>query len=174
MKIFREPFPKLNTPVASVALGTFDGLHEGHRTVIFSAMDEAKRLGGLSAVWCFASPPKNIFVPGSAKPLMTSEEKALAISSLGVDIVISAEPTHELLSMEAPDFVRRLTDALSPSSVFCGFNFTFGARALGTTYTLASELSKKNIALTVIPPVTDAAGIPVSSTLMRRRLHEKD
>lgn len=173
MLIFKDPFPKLNMSVSSVALGTFDGLHEGHLAVISAAVNEAKRLGGLSAVWCFASPPKNVFVPGSAKPLMTPEQKADAISALGVDVLIIPEPDPSLLSTDTDSFLRSLTDSLHPAYVFCGYNFTFGKNASGTPDVLESELSRHGVSVRVIPAVLSGDGIPVSSSRLRRRLAEK-
>lgn len=173
MLVYKEPFPKTDKPVASVALGTFDGLHGGHLAVITAAVKEAERLGGPSAVWCFASPPKNVFSPGSAEPLMTPEEKADAIAALGVDILIIPEPDAPLLSMDTDAFLRALTDALRPASVFCGYNFTFGKNALGTPDVLVSELLCRGVAVNVIPAVLTEDGVPVSSSLLRRRLAEK-
>ncbi len=172
MQIFREPFPKLNTRAASVALGTFDGLHHGHISVIGAASEEAKRLGGALAVWCFSSPPKNVFSPGSAPPLMTPDEKAAAIASLGVDILIMPAPDKALLSMSADDFIDSFVRSVSPASVFCGFNFTFGKNALGTPDVLTERLAARGISVNIMPPVLTADGVPVSSSLLRKRLEE--
>lgn len=173
MQIFREPFPKLNTRVASVALGTFDGLHKGHISVIGAAAETAKKLDGALAVWCFSSPPKNVFAPGSASPLMTPDEKASAIAALGVDILIMPDPDKALLSMSADDFIDNFISSLSPESVFCGFNFTFGKNALGTSDVLTERLSARSIPVNVMPPVLTDDGIPVSSSLLRKRLKEE-
>lgn len=170
MRIFREPFPKLNNGIASVALGTFDGLHSGHLSVIGSAVDKAKTLNGEAAVWCFSSPPKNALDPGTALPLMTPDEKADAISALGVDILIMPNPTPELLSMDADEFVRKLVSALSPASAVCGFNFTFGKNASGNQSTLARQLGELGIPVSIIPPVLNTDGTPISSTLLRKKL----
>ncbi len=173
MQIFKEPFPKLNTKVASVALGTFDGLHKGHISVIGAAAETAKKLDGALAVWCFSSPPKNVFSPGSASPLMTPDEKATAIAALGVDILIMPDPDKALLSMSADDFIRNFVSSLSPAAVFCGFNFTFGKNALGTPDVLTKHLSALGISVNIMPPVLTDDGIPVSSSLLRKRLKEK-
>lgn len=173
MPIFKVPFPKLDMPVAAVALGTFDGLHEGHLTVINAAVREAERLGGKSAVWCFSSPPKNVFAPGSAEPLMTPDEKAAAISALGVDIIIMPDPDRSLLSEDADSFISDFLSSLSPRAVFCGYNFTFGKNALGTPERLRAALTEKGISVNIIPPVLGEDGTPVSSSMLRRKMSKK-
>ncbi len=174
MLIYKEPFPQLKSHVSAVALGTFDGLHRGHLTVIDAAVSEAHRLGGLAAVWCFASPPKNVFSPGSAEPLMSPDEKAAKLDAHGIDVLIMPAPTPELLSMDADDFLRSLASSLRPSSVFCGYNFTFGKNAAGTPDVLSSSLTSEGIEVNVIPAVLTEDGTPVSSSLLRRRLADGD
>lgn len=169
MIIYKEPFPSIEG-IASVALGTFDGVHKGHKIVIKKAVELAKESGGLSAVWCFSSPPKRFFVKNGPEPISTPEEKAAAIEELGVDILIMPELSAEILSVDAEKFLEKLSSSLSPKSVVCGFNYSFGAKALGTTETLSEFFKEHGVSVNVIPPVLTDDGTPVSSTLIRKRL----
>ncbi len=173
MQLYKDPFPTLRPRATAVALGTFDGLHGGHRAVIGAAIEEAAERGGISAVWCFSEPPKNVLAPGSAEPLMEKNYKAYSIARLGADVIVMPEPTAELLSMDAKAFADQIALSLSPDTVFCGFNFSFGKEAAGTPELLRKYLSEYGIDVKIIPPVTDGSGEVLSSTLLRRRRDAK-
>ena len=171
MTTFDIPFPTLHSPCV-LALGTFDGVHIGHAAVISRAVDESKKRGVASAVWCFATVPRAFF-GGDVAPICTPDEKARRICALGVDVLIMPPVTADLLSMTPRDFVDSLVASLSPCHVVCGFNYTFGAHASGNTDTLRALLDKRGISLTVVEPVT-RGGIPVSSTLIRQLIESGD
>ncbi len=173
MLIYKEPFPMLDPTPETLALGTFDGLHEGHRAVIGAAVDDAKANYGLAAVWCFSEPPRNVLSPGSAEPLMERNVKVYSIASLGAEIIIATDPTPELLIMNPKDFAEAIALSISPRTVYCGYNFTFGKKAKGTPELLKKYLSEFDINVKIIPPVKGEDGTPISSTLLRKRLGKK-
>ena len=74
------------TKGAAVALGNFDGLHAGHRAVIESARESAKRLGAPLGVATFEPAPRRHFQP-DAPPfrLMTPAQRQIALDQLGVE-----------------------------------------------------------------------------------------
>ncbi len=172
MRIFREPFPAIKEKVSAVALGTFDGVHLGHRAVIEKAVRLAEAEGGDAAVWCFSRPPRFFFSESADFLLSAPEEKAAAIESLGVSLLVMPDPDASLFSVNAEEFLKRLVASLSPAHIVCGFNYRFGKGALGTPELMNSLLEPMGIGVTVVPAVTEDGGIPVSSTMIRQRMKE--
>ncbi|MCR5808902.1 MAG: FAD synthetase family protein [Clostridiales bacterium] len=171
MRIITDLEFKTDTPTA-VALGTFDGVHLGHRAVISAAVENAKANGLVSAVFTFSGLPKNAFLPEGKRicPLCSFEEKARLIEALGVDLLISPEFTRELASMPPEDFVKDiLFGRLGARHIVCGFDHRFGFRGLGSTELLLKLCRGAGVGVTVIPPVMDN-GERVSSTSIRALL----
>ena len=70
-----------------VALGTFDGVHLGHREVIGGAVRKAKELGGTSMVFTFSPHPLRVITSTNGPKLINSrEEKILLLEKMGVDV----------------------------------------------------------------------------------------
>ena len=150
-----------------VALGCFDGVHKGHRSVIEHAISTAQKLGLSSTVWTFSEPSKNFFTPG-AIPLITSkEEKCELIESLGVDLVLCVDFDENIAKLTPEEFFSEiLVGKLSAAHIVCGFNYSFGAKGAGNTELLARLCEVAGVGLTVLPAVLEE-GVDVSSSLIR-------
>ena len=153
-----------------VALGCFDGIHIGHRSVINKAREIANRLECDCAVWTFDEPPKNYFLK-HAVPLITDQkQKRGLISRLGVTKLISVPFTKETARISAEDFFEDiLKNKLKARHIVCGFDYSFGKDGKGTVKLLEELCLQNGIGLTVIPPVT-VNGITVSSSAIRDAL----
>lgn len=172
MIIYHEPFPKISEKIASVALGTFDGVHIGHRAVIKEAVSHAREGGGAAAVWCFSAPPKQFFSAEPTQMICSTEEKINLIAALGVDTLIMPTLDEELFAMPPEEFLFELYRSLSPSRIVVGFNYRFGAGAAGTPEMLCEYFEPRGVAVTVVPAVITADGTPVSSTLIRSLIEQ--
>jgi riboflavin kinase / FMN adenylyltransferase len=87
-----------------VALGTFDGVHLGHRRLIHEAIERAQALGATSTVATFEPMPSEMLRPGQVpRRLSGIERRAELIAQEGVDELLIIAFTHELslLSPEA-------------------------------------------------------------------------
>lgn len=165
----------------AVALGTFDGVHAGHRAVIKAAVDAAANEGIASAVFTFATLPKNAFLPPEKRivPLIGPCEKARLIASLGVDLLIMPGFTEELAAIPAERFIRDIIiGRLGAKRIVCGFDHRFGAGGAGNADLLLSVCRGEGVGVTVVPPVMHG-GEKISSTLIRElikngRLDEAD
>ncbi len=169
MRILTGAFPKIEGGCV-VAMGTFDGVHLGHRAVISRAVEIAQKMSYPSCVWCFDIPPRVLFTGENVELITTHKEKSALISSLGVDIMVRIAPTKELLSMSPDEFLKALFDALSPAHIVTGFNFTFGAGARGNVDTLTAYAARRGVGTTTIGSVTAPDGKTVSSTLIRETI----
>lgn len=171
MLIVPEIKEAAGTPCA-IALGTFDGVHLGHRAVISAAVSSAREEGLAAAVFTFRDLPRNAFLPEGERiaPLCTQEEKALLFEELGVDIMYSPAFTPELYTLSAEDFVRGvLIGRLRAKHVVCGHDHRFGAGGRGDASLLINVCGECGCSVTVVPPVS-LRGERISSTRIRRLL----
>jgi riboflavin kinase/FMN adenylyltransferase len=138
-----------------VAIGTFDGVHLGHRQVI----------GGADAVLTFDPHPQVVVSPDSApKLLMPFGIKRDVIAGLGVEELVVIRFDAAFREKSAEEFVEEvLVRRLGASEVRVGENFRFGKGARGDAEFLAA---RDEFATTVVPMV-EIEGETVSSTQIR-------
>lgn len=157
----------------AIALGTFDGVHLGHRAVIRAACDSARDGGLIPAVFTFSGLPRNAFCAGGSErihPLCTFAEKARLIEALGVELMFAPAFTKELYTIPAEEFISEiLIKRLGARHIVCGFDHRFGAGGAGNVELLMSVCREKGCAVTILPPVT-VNGEKVSSTRIRALL----
>ena len=155
-----------------VALGTFDGVHIGHREIISQAVAKAKEINGTSVVLTFTNHPLSV-IDATRCPLqlVTLEEKARILENLGVDVLLAIPFTAELLKLSAQDFITLLVENLKPSHVMVGPNYSFGYRSSGDPDYLKSAGEKFAFKVLVHHGVRIDNQI-VSSTLIRRLIAE--
>ena len=92
-----------------IALGSFDGLHKGHMTLINKVVDEAMADGLKSAVYTFKNHPLTVAKPELApKLLMDTKQKIHLLKSKGVDITIFVSFTMKYMQTTAEDFIKNL------------------------------------------------------------------
>lgn len=174
MRIFRLSHPNMRPPELDrllggrgtvIALGNFDGVHLAHRQILTAAIEDARSIGAVSAVFTFEQ---------SKVPYITSfEERMTLFEKMGIELVFAAD-FEAFKEQSAEDFlVRTLIEALSAAGVSCGFNFRFGHRAAGDEQLLRSLTAREGIGCTVTPPVVQG-GIAISSTEIRRRVSVGD
>jgi riboflavin kinase / FMN adenylyltransferase len=138
-----------------VAIGTFDGVHVGHRAVI----------DGADTVLTFEPHPLWILNPEAApKLIMPFEIKRDVIDGLGVDELVVIPFDKEFTRIEAEDFIDGvLVERLGAAQVSVGENFRFGARARGDPKMLAAHGEFE----TRVVPLVEVDGETVSSTRIR-------
>lgn len=158
-----------------VALGNFDGFHRGHQAVVGAARDHARREGRPALVATFDPHPARAFRP-DAPPfaLTTTGQKLDLFADFGIDATFVFPFDAAFAALPGPDFVRAwLADAIGAAAVVSGADFTFGAKRSCDTADLARIGADHGIAATVVPAVTDAAGI-LSSSRIRALLQAGD
>jgi riboflavin kinase / FMN adenylyltransferase len=139
----------------SVAVGTFDGVHLGHREVIT----------GSDSVLTFDPHPVSVVAPQHTPKLLTTlARKAELVASLGVQELIVIPFDAEFAQRTAREFVDDvLVGALGASRVAIGENFRFGHKAQGDPRLLAEDLRFE----TVVHPLLEVDGEIVSSSHIR-------
>jgi riboflavin kinase/FMN adenylyltransferase len=144
----------------AVAIGTFDGVHRGHRRVIGAALDS-----GLVPTVVTFDPHPRIALGYGVELLTTLERRLELIAGLGVADTLVVHFDHALQQREAEEFARDVLGGIGAEIVEAGETFRFGHRRRGDLELLQSL-------------GFDARAVPflegVSSTEIRRLLHEGD
>ena len=149
-----------------VALGTFDGCHSGHASVLQNAFYTAKKAGLKSLVYTFDTSA----VKGQDL-IMTLDEKIKAIKKFCIDY-IAIESFESVRDLSGEEFFERVLVAeLNARHGVCGFNYRFGKKASCNAEKLR-ELFEKNGGSVCISPQIVFDGCPVSSTLIRERIRQ--
>ena len=153
---------------ASIALGNFDGLHIGHRTVIAAA---AKAGGGKFSVATFEQPPRAYFRPGDPPfRILRPERRDTAILALGADSVFELPFNGEMAAKTDEEFVRQvLVEGLGISHVAVGFDFRFGRGRMGHAQRLSSLGRALGFGVTIVEEVQEHDA-KASSTAIREAL----
>jgi riboflavin kinase/FMN adenylyltransferase len=155
----------------TVTVGTFDGVHTGHRRIIERLGERANELGHKSLVFTFHPHPLKLLSPENAPPLLTStDEKIALIEKLGTDVCVVADFTHEFAAIEPEDFVRDiLCQKFSMSLLLVGFDFAFGTGRAGNRDLLSRMSCECKFLLEEVSPVKLGARV-VSSTEVRKAI----
>ena len=164
-----------DTEPVAVALGNFDGIHRGHQALIERAVSHAREKGIRSAVFTFSEHPRNVMAGQTVvRNIIYEDEKMELLEKAGVDYVFSLPFDHRMMTWSPEDFVDEiLVKKFHAEAAICGFNFTYGHRALGTAETLKDAGSRKGFEVLVVPSVL-VDGEVVSSTLIRQYIQEGD
>jgi len=154
-----------------LAIGMFDGVHLGHKSVIESALHSARRSGGLAGVLTFWPHPSALFHPENPTPLlMPTEMKRSVLGRLGIDFVIEQNFSREFAAVGAAEFVALLKRSLPPlSAVYVGENWRFGRGRTGDVAVLVGEAGKNGFEVFSAPRLNHN-GAPISSSRIRELL----
>lgn len=142
----------------AIALGTFDGLHAGHRAVL----NETKGFHSIAVT--FKIPPKSV-MSGKIQLLILPDDRKNRLEQLGIDRVVMQD-FNSVKEIPANEYLENLKKNYNPSRIVCGFNYRFGKGAIGDTDLLAEFCGQNGIELIVVPPVKNDDGI-ISSTVIR-------
>lgn len=132
MIVIDEKFNELSKENTYIALGSFDGLHIGHLTLINKAKELANEFNGKSMVFSFKNHPLSFIKPEFApKLLMNNEEKITLLKELGIDICCLVNFNEEFMKIEPEDFIRLLCEKYKAKGIIVGFNYRFGYKNKG-------------------------------------------
>ncbi|WJS83964.1 bifunctional riboflavin kinase/FAD synthetase [Paracoccus sp. TOH] len=155
---------------ATVAMGNFDGVHLGHRSVIDAARAACDAPLG---VITFEPHPREFFAPDSpAFRLMNAESRANRLARLGVEHLYELPFDAVLAGLSPEGFAREvLVDGLGVRHITVGADFCFGRKRSGNAQVLARLGRELGFGVTVAPLVGNGA-VQYSSTAIRMALAE--
>ncbi len=153
----------------AVAVGSFDGVHLGHRRLIQKLVDEARRLDVPAVVFSFDLEDN----PKSAPLLADKKQKAYVLRKLGVDILVSGK-FSDFRNVPAQVFAQDfLYGELGAKSIICGYDFRFGKDRKGSVELLKELLTPKGVEISV-PEAVLCGGTPISSSVIRNLISNGD
>ncbi len=169
MRVIRsQAQPNLIPGAAVVSVGNFDGLHAGHRAVLRSVVEDARRRRAEAVALTFDPHPLRVLRPESAPPLITPlEHKIELFASTGIDVLLIMAFTPALSRLSPREFVEQvLVRGVHASAVHEGPTFQFGYRHEGNMETLRALGTEFHFDV-VSHPEQIIRGLPVSSTRIR-------
>jgi len=160
---------RLVRPVVTV--GSFDGIHLGHRSIMDTVVTRARALRGTPTVVTFEPHPRKVLAPERAPLLLSTPEQRLEqIAAAGIEVVVLEPFTAEFARTPPERFVRGfLHEGLGPVEVYVGYDFRFGRDREGSMRMLTELGPRLGFAVTIIPEVT-IDGQDVNSTRIRELL----
>lgn len=140
-----------------LVLGTFDGVHLGHRYLL----EYAKNKGNV-IVCSFLLPPAA--VKGQAKAITTAEEKTALLKKYGANEVF-LQDFNAVCLLSAEEYLDQICKKFTPSYIVIGVDHKFGKNALGNAKTLIKNEEKYGYKTVIVPPRMDEQGIISSSDI---------
>jgi len=155
-----------------LTLGTFDGVHKGHKYVLNRMNEIAKKEGGESVLLTFFPHPRHVLQPEDQqlKLLNTIEEKIKELEKSGIQHFVIHEFTKDFSRTKSINFIRDLlVNKLKMKHMVIGYDHHFGRNREGSYYELLELSELYNFKLEKIPP-QDEDEVIVSSTKIRKLL----
>ncbi|MFD0751473.1 bifunctional riboflavin kinase/FAD synthetase [Mucilaginibacter calamicampi] len=174
MKIYHniDEFKPVNNAV--VTIGTFDGVHVGHRKIIAQIKELAQASGGETVILTFFPHPRMILHPEdeSIKLISTINEKAELLEQLGVDHLIITPFSRDFSNQTPEDYIRDvLVNKIGTRKIVIGYDHHFGKDRKGGLADLL-KLSPVFGYEVIEIPEQDIDDVAVSSTRIREALKE--
>jgi riboflavin kinase/FMN adenylyltransferase len=159
VKIAHSP-TQLERQPRAVAIGTFDGMHRGHRAVVQAAIDS-----GLAPTVITFDPHPRLALGNHVELIATLERRLELLAETGAHATLVAGFTPELMALAPEEFVERYLRAIGAEAVAAGADFRFGSRRRGDLE-LLERMGFEVLEVPLVPVV--------SSSAIRLALHEGD
>jgi riboflavin kinase / FMN adenylyltransferase len=159
-----------------VTVGTFDGIHRGHRAVLESLVRHANKTGLAPLVVSFEPHPLEVLKPSAAPRLLApGDERTEALATTGIAHLAILPFTPTLARYSAQDFVDLvLRPRYRMRRLLIGYDHGFGRGRSGDVDTLRMLGASRGFGVDVVPPIIGSDGEPVSSSSIRRAVEAGD
>lgn len=129
MKIYHDILEFKPLQNAVVTIGTFDGVHLGHRKIISRLQELARQCGGETVILTFFPHPRMILHPEdqNLKLITTIAEKAKLLEELGIDHLIITPFSRDFSNLSAEEYIREmLVNRIGTKKMVIGYDHRFG------------------------------------------------
>lgn len=157
-----------------VTVGTFDGVHAGHRILIDTVRREAEKRNARSVIVTFDPHPRDIITPGDAgiKLLTTLPERSEILEELGIDVLLVIPFDRDFSLLTAEEFIRDIIyKKVGVSEFVIGYDHHFGRDREGTIDTLKELETELGFKARVVSK-QEIGEETVSSTAIRKTISE--
>lgn len=153
-----------------VTIGTFDGVHAGHKAIISRVIEEAHLKGSPSVVVTFFPHPGVVLGKISSPFYLTSpEERTDLLHELGIQEVVTLKFDLHMAGLLPEEFISNLNDHLDISQLWVGYDFALGRNRLGNHARLEEIGKEMGFSVCSLEPVT-LGGQIISSSMIRNAL----
>ncbi len=168
-----QALPIFNNAV--ITIGSFDGLHLGHKKIIEKIIGEAKSINGESVIITFHPHPRKIIssVPGDIKLLNTLDEKIALLRNAGINHLVVVPFNQEFANLSADDYIRNfLYKYFHPKIIVIGYDHRFGKGRTGNFQLLEKWATGLNFSVKQIDEQL-LNEVAISSTQIRTAINNK-
>lgn len=161
---------------AVITIGTFDGVHMGHRQIIDRLKAEAKDNNGETVIITFHPHPRKVVSSTilGIRLINTLDEKIELLEQLGIDHVVVVPFTDAFANQMAEDYIKNfLIDKFHPHTIIIGYDHRFGRERLGDYRLLEKKSKEYNYQLKEIPKHI-LENVSISSTNIREAILHSD
>ncbi|MGI8608119.1 MAG: bifunctional riboflavin kinase/FAD synthetase [Candidatus Dormibacteria bacterium] len=159
---------------AWITIGSYDGLHQGHRQLLDRVLMGARRDSSSTALVTFDPHPRCVLAPDSCPMTLTTvDEKADLLGEMGVDHLVVLPFDRQLSLLSATDFMDRLVDRVPLRGLVIGHDFALGHDRQGNRAFLQECGRERGFEVETIEPFSLDDHV-VSSSYIRTLLLEGD
>lgn len=156
---------------AVITIGTFDGVHAGHRTILSEVVSHAATVGGESVLLTFEPHPRKVLFPGQPVGIITPlHQKLQLITATGIKHIVVVPFTAEFAAMSATEYIEKfLVRVFHPRCIIIGYDHHFGHDRTGNIALLQQFAPQYGFEVVEIPArlIEQAA---ISSTKIRNAI----
>lgn len=161
-----DDLPAFRNPV--ITIGTFDGVHQGHKAILSEVAHMANEINGESILITFDPHPRKLLFPDHPIKLLTPLDKKLElITATGITHIVVVPFTRAFSNLSASDYITQfLVERFHPHTIIIGYDHRFGHDRAGNIVLLKEYAAQCNYKVIEIPvQLIDEASI--SSTRIR-------
>ncbi len=162
-------------PKSVLTVGSFDGVHRGHRLILDRVVARAGELGAVPAVLTMKPHPREFFAPHNAPNLLTADRKKYALlEAAGICAIFVLPFDRFTADMEPERFIREIIrERCRAVAIIAGHDCRFGKSARGDVAMLREQGPREGFEVEEVAPlIVDSER--VSSTLVRERVLQGD
>jgi len=159
----------------ALTIGTFDGVHLGHREVLYTLVAKARALKIPSVVITFEQHPRNVIYPDEqkVKQINTLSEKLIILQQLAIDHCVIVKFDDSFREQSATEYIHNfLCRNFHPQVIVIGYDHRFGKNKAGDIYLMKKELKDQCEIIEISPKSIDS--IIMSSSKIRNAILSGD
>jgi riboflavin kinase/FMN adenylyltransferase len=156
---------------AAITIGTFDGVHNGHKAILQEVVGHAKASGGESILLTFEPHPRKVLFPDQPLGIITPlQQKLQLIADTGIQHIVVVPFTAAFAAMTATEYIKQfIVKIFQPHSIIIGYDHHFGHDRTGNINLLRQYAAECNYEIAEIPAQLISAAA-VSSTKIRNAI----
>ncbi|HOJ27868.1 MAG TPA: bifunctional riboflavin kinase/FAD synthetase [Spirochaetota bacterium] len=156
-----------------ITIGSFDGVHRGHRAIFDRMLEIAQSLHGEPVVFTFSEHPRKLLTPHTPpKILTTAAEKIHAIEQVGINNIVMMPFTHEIAALTAEEFLFKIVFYhIGKAHIVVGYDHAFGKGRQGDFEFLKGLSLREGFLVERVEPVCIQSR-PVSSSWIRTEIED--